>query len=292
MPRLIVITGPTASGKSQIAVELASQWGCDIISADSRQIYRGLPIVTAAPTPDQLARVRHHFVATLDIDQYYSAARFEEDVMALLPELWKRNDRVILCGGSMMYIQAVTHGLDRLPTISDAVRRKVIDLNTQIGLEGLMAQLRILDPDYADEVDPRNLKRVMHALEICYESGEPYSRLRTGSSTPRDFDIQQYAIDIPRQELFERINARVDAMVEAGLEEEARRVYPLRHLNSLNTVGLKEMFAYFDGSMDRITAIERIKKNTRVYAKKQLTWLKRDPSITMISPTGLLNLSI
>lgn len=292
MPRLIIITGPTASGKSQIAVELASQWGCDIISADSRQIYRGLPIVTAAPTPDQLARVRHHFVATLDIDQYYSAARFEEDVMALLPELWKRNDRVILCGGSMMYIQAVTHGLDRLPTISDAVRRKVIDLNTQIGLEGLMAQLRILDPDYADEVDPRNLKRVMHALEICYESGEPYSRLRTGSSTPRDFDIQQYAIDIPRQELFERINARVDAMVEAGLEEEARRVYPLRHLNSLNTVGLKEMFAYFDGSMDRITAIERIKKNTRVYAKKQLTWLKRNPSITMISPTGLLNLSI
>lgn len=292
MPRLIIITGPTASGKSQIAVELASQWGCDIISADSRQIYRGLPIVTAAPTPDQLARVRHHFVATLDIDQYYSAARFEEDVMALLPELWKRNDRVILCGGSMMYIQAVTHGLDRLPTISDAVRRKVIDLNAQIGLEGLMAQLRILDPDYADEVDPRNLKRVMHALEICYESGEPYSRLRTGSSTPRDFDIQQYAIDIPRQELFERINARVDAMVEAGLEEEARRVYPLRHLNSLNTVGLKEMFAYFDGSMDRITAIERIKKNTRVYAKKQLTWLKRNPSITMISPTGLLNLSI
>lgn len=290
MPELIVITGPTASGKSQIAVELASRWGCDIISADSRQIYRGLPIVTAAPTPDQLSRVRHHFVATLDIDQYYSAARFEEDVMALLPRLWQRSDRAILCGGSMMYIQAVTHGLDQLPTISDTVRRKVIDLNAQIGLEGLMAQLRILDPDYADEVDPLNLKRVMHALEICYESGEPYSRLRTGSSTPRDFNIQQYAIDIPREELFNRINARVDAMVEAGLEEEARGVYPLRHLNSLNTVGLKEMFAYFDGTMDRPTAIERIKKNTRVYAKKQLTWLKRDSTITTISPTNLLNL--
>lgn len=290
MPELIVITGPTASGKSQIAVELASRWGCDIISADSRQIYRGLPIVTAAPTPDQLSRVRHHFVATLDIDQYYSAARFEEDVMALLPRLWQRSDRAILCGGSMMYIQAVTHGLDQLPTISDTVRRKVIDLNAQIGLEGLMAQLRILDPDYADEVDPLNLKRVMHALEICYESGEPYSRLRTGSSTPRDFNIQQYAIDIPREELFNRINARVDAMVEAGLEEEARGVYPLRHLNSLNTVGLKEMFAYFDGTMDRPTAIERIKKNTRIYAKKQLTWLKRDSTITTISPTNLLNL--
>lgn len=290
MPELIVITGPTASGKSQIAVELASRWGCDIISADSRQIYRGLPIVTAAPTPDQLSRVRHHFVATLDIDQYYSAARFEEDVMALLPRLWQRSDRAILCGGSMMYIQAVTHGLDQLPTISDTVRRKVIDLNAQIGLEGLMAQLRILDPDYADEVDPLNLKRVMHALEICYESGEPYSRLRTGSSTPRDFNIRQYAIDIPREELFNRINARVDAMVEAGLEEEARGVYPLRHLNSLNTVGLKEMFAYFDGTMDRPTAIERIKKNTRVYAKKQLTWIKRDSTITTISPTNLLNL--
>lgn len=290
MPELIVITGPTASGKSQIAVELASRWGCDIISADSRQIYRGLPIVTAAPTPDQLSRVRHHFVATLDIDQYYSAARFEEDVMALLPRLWQRSDRAILCGGSMMYIQAVTHGLDQLPTISDTVRRKVIDLNAQIGLEGLMAQLHILDPDYAYEVDPLNLKRVMHALEICYESGEPYSRLRTGSSTPRDFNIQQYAIDIPREELFNRINARVDAMVEAGLEEEARGVYPLRHLNSLNTVGLKEMFAYFDGTMDRPTAIERIKKNTRVYAKKQLTWIKRDSTITTISPTNLLNL--
>lgn len=290
MPELIVITGPTASGKSQIAVELASRWGCDIISADSRQIYRGLPIVTAAPTPDQLSRVRHHFVATLDIDQYYSAARFEEDVMALLPRLWQRSDRAILCGGSMMYIQAVTHGLDQLPTISDTVRRKVIDLNAQIGLEGLMAQLHILDPDYAYEVDPLNLKRVMHALEICYESGEPYSRLRTGSSTPRDFNIRQYAIDIPREELFNRINARVDAMVEAGLEEEARGVYPLRHLNSLNTVGLKEMFAYFDGTMDRPTAIERIKKNTRVYAKKQLTWIKRDSTITTISPTNLLNL--
>lgn len=292
MPRLIVITGPTASGKSQIAVELASRWGCDIISADSRQIYRGLPVVTAAPTPEQLARVHHHFVATLDIDQYYSAARFEEDVMALLPKLWQHTDRVILCGGSMMYIQAVTRGLDRLPTISDTVRRKVIDLNAQIGLDGLMAQLRILDPQYADEVDPHNLKRVMHALEICFESGEPYSRLRTGCSTPRDFEIQQYAIDLPRQELFDRINARVDAMVDSGLEDEARRVYPLRHLNSLNTVGLKEMFAYFDGTMERHTAIERIKKNTRVYAKKQLTWIKRDPSITSISPAELLNLHL
>ncbi len=292
MPRLIVITGPTASGKSQIAVELASRWGCDIISADSRQIYRGLPVVTAAPTPEQLARVHHHFVATLNIDQYYSAARFEEDVMALLPKLWQHTDRVILCGGSMMYIQAVTRGLDRLPTISDTVRRKVIDLNAQIGLDGLMAQLRILDPQYADEVDPHNLKRVMHALEICFESGEPYSRLRTGCSTPRDFEIQQYAIDLPRQELFDRINARVDAMVDSGLEDEARRVYPLRHLNSLNTVGLKEMFAYFDGTMERHTAIERIKKNTRVYAKKQLTWIKRDPSITSISPAELLNLHL
>ncbi|MDE7090051.1 MAG: tRNA (adenosine(37)-N6)-dimethylallyltransferase MiaA, partial [Prevotella sp.] len=243
MPELIVITGPTASGKSQLAVDIASRIGCDIISADSRQIYRGLPIGTAAPSPEQLTRVRHHFVSCLDLEEYYSAARFEDEVMKLLPVLWQTNERAVMCGGSMMYVQAVTKGLDQLPTISESVRKKVIDLYDQIGLDGLMAQLKILDSAYADKVDPHNTKRVMHALEICFESGGTYSELRTGTTRRRNFAIRQYAIDLPRDVLFDRINTRVDAMIEAGLEDEARGVYHLKHLNSLNTVGYKELFA-------------------------------------------------
>lgn len=285
-PLLIVITGATASGKSALAVDLASRLGCDIISADSRQIYRDIPIGTAAPSAEELAAVRHHFVGMLGLGEYYSAARFEEDVMNLLPELWRKNDVAVMCGGSMMYVDAVTDGIDNLPTITDGVRERVKTMLADLGLDAVMAMLRVLDPAYADEVDPANTKRVVHALEICLQAGRPYSELRQGERKQRPFDIVKVAIDLPREQLFGRINHRVDAMIDAGLLDEARCVYPLRHLNSLNTVGYKELFAYFDGTMDLDTAIARIAKNTRVYAKKQLTWLAR-PSVrptTFLSP--------
>ncbi len=283
-PVLIVITGPTGSGKTSLAIELARHLGCDIISADSRQIYRGLPIGTAAPTPGQLAAVRHHFVHMLPLDGYYSAAQYESDVMALLPELWQHNHYAVMCGGSMMYVDAVTRGIDELPTISPEIRERVSRDFGERGIEWLRKELQTLDPRYYDIVDKNNHKRMVHALEICLQAGAPYSTLRTGAVKERPFDVLKVALDYPREQLFDRINSRVDAMVADGLEDEARSVYHLRHLNSLNTVGYKEMFQYFDGTMDRHTAIERIKKNTRVYAKKQLTWLKRDTSVRYLDP--------
>lgn len=272
---LIVITGPTASGKTGMALRLARAIGCDIISADSRQIYRGIPICTAAPSAAQLTEVRHHFVGMLPLDAPYSAACFEEDVLALLPSLWEKNPVQIMCGGSMMYIDAVCNGIDELPTISDTTRRHVKEIYERHGLEEIRRWLREVDPPGYERVDALNPRRNIHALEICLEAGVPWSSLLTGAKKQRDFDIRKFYIDMPRQEMFDRINSRVDAMVEAGLEREAREVYPMRQLNSLNTVGFKEMFAYFDGLMDFPTAVERLKKNTRVYAKKQLTWLKR-----------------
>lgn len=281
---LIVITGPTGVGKTATAIELAQQLHCDIINADSRQIYRGIPICTAAPTPEELAAARHHFVAFKELDENYSAAQFEADVMQLLPTLWHHGDYAVLCGGSMMYVDAVCRGIDNLPDISPEVRAAVKDKLAREGLESLMEELERLDPQYAATIDRKNTSRVCHGVEICRQAGVPYSTLRTGMAKQRDFKIIKLALNIERERLFERINKRVDRMVEAGLEQEARSVYHLRHLNSLNTVGLKEMFALFDGTMDRHTAIERIKKNTRVYAKKQLTWYRRDPDITWVTP--------
>ena len=281
---LIVITGPTGVGKTATAIELAQQLHCDIINADSRQIYRGIPICTAAPTPEELAAARHHFVAFKELDENYSAAQFEADVMQLLPTLWHHGDYAVLCGGSMMYVDAVYRGIDNLPDISPEVRAAVKDKLAREGLESLMEELERLDPQYAATIDRKNTSRVCHGVEICRQAGVPYSTLRTGMAKQRDFKIIKLALNIERERLFERINKRVDRMVEAGLEQEARSVYHLRHLNSLNTVGMKEMFSLFDGTMDRHTAIERIKKNTRVYAKKQLTWYRRDPDITWVTP--------
>lgn len=283
-PLLVVITGPTASGKTGLSIKLASRLGCDIISADSRQLFRDIPIGTAAPTPEELAAVTHHFVGTLSLDEYYSAARYEEDVMTLLPQLWKKSPYAVMCGGSMMYVDAVTRGIDDLPTVSDDVRRHVMELYEREGIEGVRATLRNLDPEYLAIADPANHRRLIHAIEISLEAGQPYSSLRTGGVKERQFRVVKMMIDYTREELFDRINRRVDAMIESGFIEEARRVYPLRHLNSLNTVGYKEMFACFDGTMDLDTAISRMKKNTRVYAKKQLTWLKRDPSVIRLNP--------
>ena len=289
---LIVITGPTGVGKTATAIELAQQLHCDIINADSRQIYRGIPICTAAPTPEELAAARHHFVAFKELDENYSAAQFEADVMQLLPTLWQHGDYAVLCGGSMMYVDAVCRGIDNLPDISPEVRAAVKDKLAHEGLESLMEELERLDPQYAATIDRKNTSRVCHGVEICRQAGVPYSTLRTGMAKQRDFKIIKLALNIEREQLFERINHRVDRMVEAGLEQEARSVYHLRYLNSLNTVGMKEMFSLFDGTMDRHTAIERIKKNTRVYAKKQLTWYRRDPDITWVTPDAAVTTTL
>ncbi len=281
---LVIITGPTASGKSGLAVELASHLGCDIISADSRQIYRGISIGTAAPDREQLSKVRHHFVGVFDLDQYYSAALFEQQVMELLPRLWTNNDYAVMCGGSMMYIDAVTHGIDELPTISRQTRSSVKSLYEQNGIEAIKAELEKLDPIYLESADPNNHKRLIHALEITIEAGAPCSELLTGKSKTRPFRIVKMAIDYPRDELFRRINIRVDRMIADGLEAEAASVYHLRHLNSLNTVGYKELFAMMEGTMPREVAIPRIAKNTRVYAKKQMLWLRKDPGVILLNP--------
>ncbi len=286
MNRLIVVTGPTASGKTSLAIQLARVLGTEIISADSRQLFRELPVGTAMPTPEELAAVTHHFVATLGLADYYSAARFEEDVMAILPGLFSRCcGNAVMCGGSMMYVDAVCDGIDRLPTISDGVRSSTLRLYQEKGLDAIVGELELLDPEYLRRApDLCNHKRLVHALEITIEAGQPYSSLLTGKKKARQFDIVKFAIDYPREELFDRINRRVESMMAQGLLDEARRVYPYRHLNSLNTVGYKELFACFDGEWDLETAVARIQKNTRVYAKKQLTWLRRDKSVNWISP--------
>ena len=283
-PTLVVITGPTASGKTSLSIDVARRLGCEIISADSRQLFRDLPIGTAAPTTEELAAVPHHLVGTLSLSDYYSAARFEEDALSLLPDIFNRSGGyAVVCGGSMMYVDALVNGIDIMPTVSADVRAKLTRLAEEQGSEGLLALLEIIDPEYYMAVDKQNTKRIVHALEISMQAGVPYSTLRTGTKAIRPFDIKKIAIELPRETLFDRINRRVDAMIANGFVEEARSVYHLRHLNSLNTVGYKELFEYFDGTMDLDTAIARIKKNTRVYAKKQMTWLKRDESVIRLN---------
>lgn len=281
---LIVITGPTGIGKTDTAIKVAQHLGTEIISADSRQVYRNIPIGTACPTADELAAVKHHFINILDLDEYYSAAQFESDVMALLPKLFETHDCVVMCGGSMMYVDAVCNGIDDIPTVSDEVRTQAYALLENEGLEEVARRLQEVDPEYYAIADKQNAKRLVHALEIYMQSGKPFSSFRTGQKKHRPFRILKFALNMPREELFARINMRVDKMMELGLEAEARNVFHLRHLNSLNTVGYKEMFTYFDGTMDFITARERLKKNTRVYAKKQLTWYAKDPDIITLHP--------
>lgn len=282
---LVVITGPTGVGKSDTAVWLARELNAEIISADSRQLYRDIPIGTAAPTAEQMAEVKHHFVGTLSLEEYYSAAQFEDNVMQLLPQLFARSPYVVMCGGSMMYVDAVCKGIDNIPTISDEIRHEVVERFERDGAEAMREELRRLDPVYYNQVDLKNHKRVIHAVEICLQAGRPYSELRTNSVKQRPFRIVKIGLNLPREQLFDRINHRVEKMIEAGLVDEARRFYPQRHLNSLNTVGYKELFAWMDGTMDYDTAVARIQKNTRVYAKKQLTWYAKDTDMHWFAPS-------
>lgn len=281
-----MVTGPTASGKSALAVELASYFHTEIISADSRQIYRDIPIGTAAPTEADMKRVPHHFVGTLSLDEYYSAARFEEDTLRILPDIWAGSPYAVMCGGSMMYVDAVLRGIDTLPDISPEVRNQLLETYRSEGLEYMLHWLDELDPVYGAEIDRKNWRRVVHALEICLESHRPYSSLRTGRVKARPWRTVTVAPSWPREMLFDRINRRVEEMVAAGMVDEAYRVYPYRDLNSLNTVGYKELFAYFDGTFTLPAAIARIQKNTRVFAKKQLTWMKRHPEINLLDAEG------
>lgn len=278
-----VITGPTASGKSALAVELAKKFDCEIISADSRQIYRGIPVTTAAPSAEQLAAAPHRLVGFLPLDAYYSAAMFADDARGIIEEnrLRGKSD-VIVCGGSVMYLNALLGQLDELPDISPEVRSRVLGMLDDIGLDGLYAYLGNLDPEYAAQVDKANPRRVCHAVELCIQSGRKASELLTRKSeTERDwkgklpFKLNVKIINPPRDVLFDRINRRVESMVHAGMEHEARSVFHLRHLNSLNTIGFKEWFDHFDGKLSRSETIGRIAKNTRVYAKKQITMLKK-----------------
>lgn len=284
MKTLVVITGPTAVGKTNLCLDVAQQFGIPIINADSRQIYRELKIGTAAPTEEQLRQVRHYFVGTLSIDDYYSASLYEQQVMQLLEEQFKTNDYALLSGGSMMYIDAVCNGIDDIPTVDDVTREQLKRRLAEEGLESLCEQLRQLDPEHYAIVDKQNPRRVVHALEICLMTGQTYTSFRKNERKERPFQIKKIALNRPREELYERINLRVDHMMEQGLLEEARSLYSRRHLNALNTVGYKELFNYLDGIWTLEEAVERLKGNTRRYARKQLTWFKRDDAITWFSP--------
>lgn len=285
MKNLIVLIGPTGVGKTELSIRLAEHYQTCIVSADSRQLYADLKIGTAAPTPSQMARVRHYFVGTLQLTDYYSAAQYEAEALQLLKELFTHQDTVVLTGGSMMYVDALCQGIDDIPTVDSDTRRMILEKYEAEGLDNLCAELKLLDPDYYRIVDLKNPKRVIHALEICYMTGKTYTSFRTRELKTRPFRILKIGLNREREELYERINRRVDLMIEEGLEQEARGVYVHRSLNSLNTVGYKELFRYFDGEWNRDFAIEKIKQNSRIYSRKQMTWFKRDKDIRWFHPS-------
>ena len=281
---LVVLIGPTGVGKTGLSLSLAGHLGTSILSSDSRQLYADLRIGTAAPTRQQLERVKHYFVGTLSLTDYYSAAQYETEVLQLLETLFREKDTVVMTGGSMMYVDAVCKGIDDIPTVDAETRDELKQRLETDGLETLCAELKLLDPEYYRIVDRKNPKRVVHALEICYMTGKTYTSFRTRSAKQRPFDILKIGLTRDREELYERINLRVDQMMADGLLEEARNVYPFRHLNALNTVGYKELFGYFDGKWDLSFAVEKIKQNSRIYSRKQMTWFKRDADIHWFHP--------
>jgi tRNA dimethylallyltransferase len=284
MNALLVLLGPTGVGKTALSLRLAEKYGAPVISADSRQLYRELVVGTAAPTPEQLAQAQHYMVGTLELTDYYSASRFETDVMALLDELFERHRVVLLVGGSMMYIDAVCRGIDEMPSVTPAVRAAVRSQYEREGLAPLLEELRRTDAVHYREVDRNNHKRVIHAVEICRTAARPYSSFRTHRAKTRPFRIIKTGLTRPREELYARIDRRVDLMMAGGMLDEARRVSRSRHLNALNTVGYKELFRHLDGEWTLEQAVEKIKRNTRVYARKQMTWFKRDRDIEWFHP--------
>lgn len=281
---LLVIIGPTGVGKTELSLRIAENFGTEIVSADSRQLYANLKIGTAAPTPEELQRVPHHFIGTLQLTDYYSAAQYEEDALKLLDHLFQTKDVVILTGGSMMYVDAVCKGIDDIPTVDEETRKTLLERYEKEGLEQLCAELKLLDPDYYKIVDLKNHKRVIHALEICYMTGKTYTSFRTQEKKTRPFRMIKIGLTRDREELYARINQRVNIMMEQGLLDEVKQVYPYRQLNSLNTVGYKELFNYLDGEWELPFAIDKIKQNSRIYSRKQMTWFKRDEEIRWFHP--------
>lgn len=283
MNTLLVLMGPTGVGKTELSLRIAEQLKSPILSADSRQIYKQMAIGTAAPTDEQQRRVPHYFVGILEPEDYYSASQFEEEAVPLIENLLQTVPVVVMTGGSMMYIDAVCKGIDEIPTIDEKLREEVYALYQKEGLDAIRSRLKILDPVFYNQVDLKNPKRVIHALEVCLMSGKPYSSLRTNPRKERNFNIVKIGVTRNREELYGRINLRVNKMIEEGLVEEARKLYPKRHLNSLNTVGYKELFEYFDGNCTLDFAIEKIKQHSRNYARKQMTWFKKDKGIKWIN---------
>lgn len=283
--RLIVIVGPTGSGKTDLSIRLALHYRAPVLSTDSRQVYRGMPIGTAQPTEEQLNTVEHHFIASHDIKDRLNCGEYEMQALACLEKLFAQHDDVVAVGGSGLYVRALCEGMDELPQADEALRRELERRLADEGIGALAAQLRELDPRYYEEVDRSNPARVVRALEVCLQTGRPYSAQRTGVRRERPFRIIKIGVDLPREVLYDRINRRVDAMVAEGLEAEARRLYPHRELNALQTVGYREFFDCFDGRVTRDEAVELIKRNTRRYAKRQLTWFRRDPGIRWFAPT-------
>ena len=281
---LIVITGPTAVGKTALCLDIAQHFGIPIINADSRQIYKELKIGTASPTPEQLAKVKHYFVGSLSLNDHYSASLFEQQTMEILEREFAKSDFALMAGGSMMYIDAVCDGIDDIPTVDDKTRETLKARLANEGLETLVEELKQLDPEYYEIVDKQNPRRVVHGLEICLMTGKTYTSFRKREKKQRPFSILKIGLNREREELYNRINQRVDQMMAEGLLDEAKSLYPMRHMNALNTVGYKEMFAYLDGTWTLEEAVERIKGNTRRYARKQLTWYKKDEQIRWFHP--------
>jgi len=283
-PLLFVLLGPTGVGKTELSLKLASLLQSDIISCDSRQFYREMKIGTAAPTEEQLRQVPHHFVGSHSIQEQYNAGKFELDVLDFLGDYFQNNSFALMVGGSMLYIDAVCNGIDDLPTITPEVRVEMRSLYEEEGLDGIRMRLKLLDPVYYDQVDLMNVQRILHALEVCATCGKPYSSMRTNTVKQRPFDIVKIGLNRPREELYGRINARVDQMMAEGLEDEARGLYVYRDLNALQTVGYKELFTYFDGVWTKEFAVDMIRQNSRRYAKKQLSWFHRDKTIRWFHP--------
>ncbi|CCX69748.1 MULTISPECIES: tRNA (adenosine(37)-N6)-dimethylallyltransferase MiaA [Prevotellaceae] len=287
MKTLFVIVGPTGVGKTSLCLKVAEHLNTVIINADSRQVFKEIPVGTAAPTKDERKSIRHFFVGNLHINEYYNASKYEQDVLKLLNILFKYKDNVIMSGGSMMYVDAVCKGIDDIPSVDDNIRKTLQERFDKEGLSGISKELALLDPDYYAIVDKNNHKRIIHALEICLSTGKPYSSFRKNTTKERPFRIIKIGLNMDRQRLYERIDLRVEQMIHDGLIQEALNVYEYKDLNALNTVGYKETFEYLDGLCTLDNAIFRIKSNTHKYCRKQLTWFRRDPNIHWFSPDNI-----